>query len=135
MKATVISIIIAGIMIGGAVIYANRGGQYVSVDTQETQENINNVSLVDGKQIVEISARGGYSPRITMAQANVPTIIRMSTKGSFDCSSAVSIPSLGYRANLPPTGTTDIEVPAQKSGSTLQGLCAMGMYNFQIKFN
>lgn len=90
---------------------------------------------MDGKQIIEISAKGGYSPRITMAKADMPTIIRMSTKGSFDCSSAVSIPSLGYRANLPPTGTTDIEVGVQKSGSILQGLCAMGMYNFQIKFN
>lgn len=132
MKAITISIILAGILIGGAIIYANRGEQSAGV---ETPENINNVSIVDGKQIIEISARGGYSPRITMAKANMPTVIRMSTKGSFDCSSAVSIPSLGYRANLPPTGTTDIEVPAQKSGSTLQGLCAMGMYNFQIKFN
>ncbi len=132
MKATVISIILAGIMIGGAVIYANRSAQSVDV---ETPENINNVSIVDGKQIIEITARGGYSPRITTAKADMPTVIRMSTKGSFDCSSAVSIPSLGYRANLAPTGTTDIEVGAQKPGSTLQGLCAMGMYNFQIKFN
>ncbi|MHB0978080.1 MAG: hypothetical protein ACYC1K_01560 [Minisyncoccota bacterium] len=135
MKATVISIILAGILIGGAIIYANKIRQPATLTDQSNQPNINNVSIVDGKQIIDITARGGYSPRITMAKADMPTVIRMSTKGSFDCSSAVSIPSLGYRANLPPTGTTDIEIGVQKSGSTLQGLCAMGMYNFQIKFN
>lgn len=132
MKTTAISIILVGVLIGGTILFANRGRQSASAITQGS---VNNVSIVDGKQIIEISAKGGYSPRITMAKADIPTIIRMSTKGSFDCSSAVSIPSLGYRANLPPTGTTDIEVPAQKPGSTLQGLCTMGMYNFQIKFN
>jgi len=131
MKATAISIIIGGILIAGSIFIANRSGD----SSVSIQENINNVSIVNGEQIIEITARGGYSPRFTTAQADIPTIIRMRTSGSFDCSSAVSIPSLGYRGNLPPSGTTDIEVPPQKSGSTLQGLCAMGMYNFQIKFN
>lgn len=135
MKAITISIILAGLLIGGAIIYANQSRQPATLTDQAGQPNINNVSIVDGKQIIEIGAKGGYSPRITTAKANMPSIIRMSTKGSFDCSSAVSIPGLGYRANLPPTGTTDIEVPPQKPGSALQGLCAMGMYNFQIKFN
>jgi plastocyanin domain-containing protein len=91
--------------------------------------------MVDGKQIIEIDAKGGYNPRVTLVQADVPTILRMKTQGSFDCSSAVTIPSIGYRANLPPSGTTDIEVSAQKAGTTLQGLCSMGMYNFQVRFN
>lgn len=38
------------------------------------------------------------------------------------------------RKNLPPSGTTDIEIPPQKAGAVVQGLCAMGMYNFSIKF-
>jgi hypothetical protein len=50
-------------------------------------------------------------------------------------SSAVFIPSLNYRKNLQPSGVTEIEVPPQKAGTTLQGLCAMGMYNFTIKYN
>lgn len=92
-------------------------------------------SVVNGKQIIDITAKGGYSPKVITAKANTSTVIRISTNSSFDCSSSVSIPSLGYKTNLPPTGKTDIPVPAQKPGTSLQGLCAMGMYNFEIKFN
>jgi plastocyanin domain-containing protein len=90
---------------------------------------------VTGKQIIEIQAKGGYNPKQVMAKADVPTIIRMKTEGTFDCSSSLSIPSLGKRLALQPTGTTDIEVPSQKAGSSLKGVCAMGMYSFAVNFN
>jgi hypothetical protein len=35
---------------------------------------------------------------------------------------------------LPPSGITDIELPAQEAGATVQGVCAMGMYSFAINF-
>ena len=129
MKSTIISIIIAVALIGGA-IFLVKGS-----DSSSTQTVANNTSLVDGKQVIEISAKGGYSPKTTLAKADVPTVIKMKTEGTFDCSSAVSIPSLNYRKNLQPSGVTEIEVPPQKAGTTLQGLCVMGMYNFQVQFN
>ena len=129
MKLTVASIILALIFIGGAIIFARNGAK---TDTAVSQ---NNVSVADGKQIIEIDAKGGYSPSITIAKANIPTIIKVKTQGTFDCSSALVIQSIGYRANLPPSGETIIEVPPQEAGSTLRGMCAMGMYNFSVKFN
>ena len=128
MRATIISILIAAVLIGGAIFlsYSNPG---------EKTPDKNNVSLVDGKQIIDITAKGGYSPRVTEAQAGLPTTIRMNTKGTFDCSSFLVIPSLNYQANLSPAGVTEIELPPQKAGSKLEGLCSMGMYNFAIKFN
>ncbi len=93
-----------------------------------------NVSTDNGKQIVEVSAKGGYTPRISTAKADTPTILRIKTSSTFDCSSALRIPSLGYSKNLPPSGTTDIEIPAQAAGSTLKALCSMGMYNFSVEF-
>lgn len=96
--------------------------------------DLQNVSIVDGVQIVEITAKGGYAPRQSLAQANLPTVLRVKTEGTFDCSSALVIPDLDYRTSLPPSGTTDIEVPAQAPGSVLQGLCSMGMYSFQVRF-
>ena len=102
---------------------------------QNSAPSVNNVSVDGDKQIVEIVAKGGYSPKVSLAKADVPTILRMHTQGSFDCSSAVAIPSIGYQANLPPSGVTDVAIPAQKSGTVLQGLCAMGMYHFQVQFN
>lgn len=129
MKATVIAIIFAGVLIGGAILLSNRPNSDV------TAEPGSNVTTVEGKQIITIDAKGGYLPTITQAKAGVPTILRVATAGTFDCSSALTIPAIGYTGNLPPSGTTDIEVSAQKSGTTMQGLCAMGMYNFQIQFN
>ena len=129
MKLTVASVILALIFIGGAIIFARNGAK---TDTAVSQ---NNVSVANGKQIIEIDAKGGYSPSVTIAKANIPTVIKVKTQGTFDCSSALVIQSIGYRANLPPSGETLIEVPPQEAGSTLRGMCAMGMYNFSVKFN
>ena len=133
MKTTAVSIIIAAVLIGGAIMFVLKNGN--SNGAGAAAQDANNVSIILGKQIITISAKGGYSPKVTTAKADMPTVIKVDTRGTFDCSSAISIPSLGYRKNLPPSGETLINVPPQKAGSTLQGLCAMGMYNFQIKFN
>ena len=127
---TTISVLLAVIIIGGAIIIAGNRNDANGTGTQI----VNNVSVVGGRQIIEISAKGGYMPKVTAAKANMPTIIKVDTRGTFDCSSALSIPSLGYRKNLPSSGETLIDVPPQKSGSTIRGICAMGMYSFQINF-
>lgn len=126
MKATTISIIAAVVLIGGAFMLT-RGGD------NTTTVSANNVSVVDGKQIIEISAKGGYQPRKSIAKAGIPTIIRFDTKGTFDCSSSVRIPSMNISKNLPQTGTTDIDIGSQKV-ATLQGTCGMGMYPFEVEF-
>ncbi|HZX01083.1 MAG TPA: cupredoxin domain-containing protein [Candidatus Paceibacterota bacterium] len=131
-KITAISIFAAAILIGGIIIFI---GWDSNLSDTASSQTINNVSMLDGKQIITISAKGGYLPRVTTAKADIPTIIKVDTRGTFDCSSALVIPSLGYRKNLPPSGETLIDVPPQKTGTSLQGLCAMGMYNFSINFN
>ena len=127
MKTIVISIFVAILIIAGAV-FAVSGGK-------NTNSNIpvNNVSIVDGKQIIEVNARGGYSPRNSVAKAGIPTIVRFVTNGTFDCSSSVRIPSLGISKILPQTGSTDIDLGTQNIGK-LVGSCGMGMYPFQINF-
>ena len=126
---TAISIVITAVLIGGAIVFAGLSAG------KATAPSVANVSVMDGKQIVEIGVKGGYSPKVSAAKADLPTVLRMKTNGTFDCSSGVVIPSLSYRQNLPPSGETDIEVPAQKSGTTLEGLCVMGMYHFSVNFN
>ena len=129
-KTTAISILVAAVLIGGAIMLSS-GGK----DSNTNTASANNVSIVGEKQIITISAKGGYSPRVTTAKAGMPTVIKVETNGTFDCSSALTIPSLGYRSNLPPSGATAIDVPPQAVGSTVRGLCAMGMYNFAVNFN
>ena len=127
MKATSVSIILAALLIGGALLLARSGSQQINTAPQ------NNITVIDGKQIIEIRAKGGYQPRKSIAKAGVPTILRFETNGAFDCSSAIRIPSMNISRNLPPSGITDIDLGNPKIG-TLQGSCGMGMYPFEINF-
>lgn len=129
MKAITISIIIAVAIIGGAFMLT-RGG----IQTQGgTIAPANNVTVVDGKQIVLIHAKGGYQPRKSIAKAGIPTILRFDTKGTFDCSSSVRIPSMNISKSLPQTGSTDIDIGSPEL-VTLRGTCGMGMYPFEVDF-
>lgn len=129
MKPTVIAILVAGVLIGGAIMLGGKSSNQPSAGSFE------NVSVVDGKQVITLDAKGGYSPKVTIAKADMPTVLRVKTNGTFDCSSGLRIPSIGYGANLPPTGVTEIEIPPQKAGTSLKGVCVMGMYNFSINYN
>jgi plastocyanin domain-containing protein len=127
-KTLIISLVLAVLFIGGSIWL------FSSNDTNNTT-TASNVTMADGRQIIDITAKGGYAPRGTTAKANMPTTLKVKTNGTYDCSSALTIPSIGYKENLPSSGETIINVPPQKPGTTLRGLCAMGMYNFAVQFN
>ena len=127
-KSILISVTASATLIMGAFWFASltpRGDQTPSPVP---------VTVVDGQQVIDITAKGGYSPRVVVARAGVPTILRMNTNGTFDCSAALVIPKLSYQKFLPPSGIEEIVIPAEKAQGTLQGLCSMGMYSFQIRF-
>ncbi|MEK9154014.1 MAG: cupredoxin domain-containing protein [Patescibacteria group bacterium] len=124
-KNILISLFISLAIIGGAVLF--RG------TSSNTESGV--AIMEDGKQFIDISAGGGYSPSIVTAKAGVPTILRVKTSGTFDCSASLAIPKLSYQKFLQPSGVEEITIPPEKAVGTLQGLCGMGMYNFQVKFN
>src|SRR3989338_4437522 len=126
MKATIISIIIALVLIGGTYVLSKS-------NSSGPEANVNNVTIVDGIQIIEINAKGGYKPRKSSARAGLPTILRFNTFGTFDCSSSVRIPSMNISKSLPQTGSTDVDIGTQQV-ATLKGSCGMGMYPFEIDF-
>jgi len=133
-KNIIISIVIATALIIFAIVLTSPKTNNQSNSTSITEETpVNNVSIIDGKQIIEIKAKGGYTPRKSVAKANIPTILRMNTSGTFDCSSSVRIPSMNIFKSLPQSGVTDIDLGTQKVG-TLNGSCGMGMYPFEIEF-
>jgi hypothetical protein len=133
------SIALAIVAIFGALYFSNKDSsdskieRIQNVEENIIEENANNVSVVDGKQIIEIKAKAGFSPVHSIAKAGISTILRIDTNGTFDCSSVVRIPSLNISQNLPMSGTTDIDIGSQKIAK-LQGTCGMGMYPFDIKF-
>lgn len=129
MKANILSIIIATGIVVSAIFFVNGNNSTKTINEQP----VNNVSVVDNKQIIEITAKGGYSPRKTVAKAGIPTILRFNTNSTYDCSSAVYIPSMKINANLPATGSTEIDIGTPEV-STLKVTCSMGMYSFGIEF-
>jgi plastocyanin domain-containing protein len=125
-KLTLISIIIAAGLIGSAIMFSK--GLATGAVVSE-----NNVTIVDGVQIVELFAKGGYSPQKSVATSGIPTILRITTSGTFDCSSIIRVPALNITKTLPPTGSLDIDLGIPKKG-VFTGSCGMGMYPFEIDF-
>ncbi len=137
-KITIIAISVAVILIIVAFVISMAGkGGWVGDVGNGVGTGINNgaenVSVVDGKQIIEINVKGGYRPGKSVAKAGIPTIIRFKTQGTFDCSSFIRIPSLNVSQSLPQTGITDVSVGTPTAG-VLQGTCGMGMYRFEVEF-
>ncbi len=130
MKSTITSILVASIFIGGAIVFSKSSSNAAN---NPPAGSVNNVTVENGVQIVEIKVKGGYIPRTSYAKAGLPTTLRFNTNGTFDCSSSVRIPSLNISKNLPISGLTDISLPSSEAG-TLQGSCGMGMYPFEIVF-
>jgi plastocyanin domain-containing protein len=131
------SIVIGAIVIGILIMIAG-----FSPSVEDPQKKVIDAPVPDvivsptgeQTQIVEMTAKGGYSPGVVVAKAGIKTILRMTTKATYDCSSAISISALNYRKNLPASGVTDIEIPPQAAGTEILGTCAMGMYSFTLKF-
>lgn len=126
MKSYTAFIIIILILVFG-IFFVGKGPE------KKEEQSANNVSIVDGKQIIEIHAKGGYTPRTSFAKAGIPTVLRMDTGGTFDCSAFVRIPSLNVAQTLPQSGSTDIDLGTPSPG-TMPGSCGMGMYPFEIIF-
>lgn len=126
-----LAILITGAAIASVIFFASDRS---ALQGSESNAPVNNVYMENGVQIVEITARGGYSPGKSEAQSGIDTVIRVHTKNTFDCSLALTIPKANYRSFLPKTGSTDIPIGAQIAGTSYNGLCSMGMYRFTINF-
>ena len=126
MNKTVSIVITLGLVVALGIVFLG--------SSSKTQEKAGqNVEVKDGVQFITINAKGGYTPRKSIAKSGIPTIIRFNTSGTFDCSSSVRIPSMNISKMLPQSGNTDIDLGNPKLG-TLQGTCGMGMYSFEVDF-
>lgn len=127
-KNIVISIIISALIIFGTFYVLSKK----SADSLGMAP-VENVTVIEGIQYVTIQARGGYSPKTSIIKAGMPTKLVVKTSNTYDCSVALSIPSLGIRKMLQQTGEEVIDLGSVESGKTINGTCSMGMYSFKIK--
>ena len=129
-KDTKTALVLCGVAVGFLVLFvAVRNGNKPTLATENTSVNI-----VNGVQIIDLSAKGGFSPPYIEATAGLPTELRVATNGTYDCSSTLVIPSLNYQKTLEPTGVETIQLSASQAQGTLDGTCGMGMYDFEIAF-
>lgn len=131
MNKTVSIIIISALLVGiGIVILGGtlKGG---SESTAGAQNN----EIKDGIQYITINAKAGYSPKVSIARAGIPTKLIIKTNGTYDCSASLVIKSLNYQKILPQTGEEIIDIGTPVVGAPLRGVCGMGMYNFLINFS
>ena len=129
-KNTIISIIISIVLISGMLYFiSNKPESSSSIDVAQTQ----NVEVKDGIQYVTINAKGGYSPRVSEIKSGLPTKLVVKTEGTYDCSASLVVRSVGFQKILQPTGEEIIDLGIPKAGEKIQGVCGMGMYNFQIR--
>lgn len=93
------------------------------------------VSIEGDIQYVDITAKaGGYYPKTITAKGNIKTVLRFKTDKAYGCETAMTIPSLNIKKNLPPTGVTEVEIGNGQVGKDLLITCLMRMYSATIKF-
>lgn len=130
-KNTVISIIISIALIGGTLYFVSDRSTSSGGEVTQSQ----NVEMRDGVQYVTVTAKGGYSPRVSQIKGGLPTKLIVKTDGTYDCSASLVIRPAGFQKILQPTGEEIIDLGIPKSGEKVQGVCSMGMYNFAVNFN
>lgn len=126
-KKIAAGIILFTLIVAGFIVYRPQPSNTVAPAESVIQAN--------GTQVVSITAKGGYTPRVVRAKKGVATVLQVTTKETYDCSISLVIPSLKFREYLPPTGVKEITIPAEKAEGTINGLCSMGMYSFKIVFD
>ena len=128
MNKTVSIINTLGLIVAVGIIFV--GGS----KTKNLGQIVQNSEIKDGVQYITILAKGGYSPQVSTAKADIPTKLIVKTNGTYDCSASLVVRDVGFQKILPQTGETEIDVGIKTIGETLQGVCGMGMYNFTINF-
>lgn len=76
----------------------------------------------------------GYFPQTLRADANTPIKLNLVTNQTYSCARDFVIPALGFYQLLPDTGTVQVDIPAQPSGTRMFFTCSMGMYTGMIIF-
>ena len=129
-KKTALAIVTFALVVCIGIIILRTPTNTVSPGVQQ----VDAVVVKDGIQYVTILARGGYAPKISSAEANIPTKLIMQTNGTYDCSLSLVIQAIGYQKILPSTGEEVIDLGTLTSGQSIRGVCSMGMYSFVINF-
>jgi P-type Cu+ transporter len=87
----------------------------------------------EGRQVVEITVRGGYHPDRILALAGLPLRLRFRREEDEACTERVVFSSPHLDRRLAAVAITAIDLPAQPTGQ-IRFTCGMGRYRGRIDF-
>ena len=123
-------------LLGAPISFASLNNTLKSAMTapagQQTGTNVGQAAL--GNVVTITVGDRGYVPEVLRAKAGQPMKVALVTNNTHSCTRAFVFPSLGIERILPETGTTVIDLPAQKAG-IVPFTCSMGMYQSYIQFD
>ena len=79
-----------------------------------------------GRQVVDITVKGGYSPSFVRVEAGKPVRLRFDRQESSDCTARVVFPDLRKSASLAAFGTTTLDLDIAEPGE-YSWACGMNM--------
>jgi hypothetical protein len=87
----------------------------------------------NGRQVVQVRVHAGYHPDSIVARAGEPLRLVFRRDDDDVCSERVVFSGPRLDRRLDPTGTTTVDLPAQRPGD-IRFTCGMGRYRGQIRF-
>lgn len=119
---------LAGSPLAASAVWRATGFGAAPNPAQAAQDAASRVSIVDGRQIVVITAtEGSYSPSTLDISAGIPTTLVVRSSAAQGCVRAFVIPARSKQWILPVDGDTRIDLGNLKPGR-LAYSCGMGMY-------
>ncbi len=79
-----------------------------------------------GRQVVDVTVKGGYSPSLIRVEAGTPVRLRFHRQENSDCTSRVVFPDLRKSASLEAFGTTTFDLEVAEPGE-YSWACGMNM--------
>ncbi|MEX2290549.1 MAG: heavy metal translocating P-type ATPase [Mycobacteriales bacterium] len=80
----------------------------------------------NGRQVVDITVKGGYSPSLVRVEAGKPVRLRFDRQENSDCTARVVFPDFRKSASLAAFGTTTLDLDVQEPGEYAWA-CGMNM--------
>jgi Cu+-exporting ATPase len=79
-----------------------------------------------GRQVVDITVKGGYAPNLIRVEAGTPVRLRFHRQENSDCTARVVFPDLRKSASLAAFGTTTMDLAIDEPGE-YSWACGMNM--------
>ena len=105
---------------GGALLIAALARFFFGSRTPETAE------LRAGRQEVDVTVKGGYSPNLIRARSGVPLRLVFDRQEAGDCTARVVFPDLGVSRSLAPFARTAVDLTPDRPGE-FGFACGMNM--------